>query len=240
VATSLALAINYRTFEQKIHGVQMGNTSQWGDLIRESLPVGLGNLFYTASSRAPITLLPFLAGNYQTGIFSAAFRVSSVLANVSVAMFSAILPVMASFSGNRRKVRALLAKTSLCMAGSSAVLVLALFYFAADLVVFLFGEDYSSSGTILPTLAWSLPPIFIGMGFSSVILSQSELIRFFPWVRGITAGIAIVTSLTLISKMESYGAAVTTVISETVLAVLYVAASASFLLTNPDSPETQD
>ena len=185
LATSLALVVNYRTFERWVHRVELGGTSYWRGMIRESPPVGLGSLFYTTSSKVPITLLPFLAGNFQTGLFSAAFRVSSVLANIPVAILSAVLPVMASLQGDRKRVRSLLAKSSLWMAASSLILTLLLLRFSTGLVVFLFGQDYSSSSEILAILAWSLPPIFVGMAFSNVILSQRELTRLFPVVRGV-------------------------------------------------------
>ena len=232
LATSLALVVNYRTFERWVHRVELGGTSYWRGMIRESLPVGLGSLFYTTSSKVPITLLPFLAGNFQTGLFSAAFRVSSVLANIPVAILSAVLPVMASLQGDRKRVRSLLAKSSLWMAASSLILTLLLLRFSTGLVVFLFGQDYSSSSEILAILAWSLPPIFVGMAFSNVILSQRELTRLFPVIRGVAALVAVVASLLLISAMESYGAALANLISETVLAVLCIAASARFLLTD--------
>ena len=237
LATSLALVINYRTFERRVHRVELGGSSYWREMIRESLPVGLGSLFYTTSSKVPITLLPFLAGNFQTGLFSAAFRVSSVLANIPVAILSAVLPVMASLQGDQKRVRSLLAKSSLWMAASSLILTLLLLRFSTELVVLLFGQDYSSSGEILAILAWSLPSIFVGMAFSNVILSQRELIRFFPVVRGIAALVAAIASLLLISEMEGYGAALAILSSETVLAALCIAASARFLLAGSRSRE---
>ena len=240
LATSLALVVNYRTFERWVHRVELGGTSYWRGMIWESLPVGLGSLFYTTSSKVPITLLPFLAGNFQTGLFSAAFRVSSVLANIPVAILSAVLPVMASLQGDRKRIASLLAKSSLWMAASSLILTLLLLRFSTELVVFLFGQDYSSSSEILAILAWSLPPIFVGMAFSNVILSQRELIRFFLLVRGVTALVAVVASLLLISELESYGAALASLISETVLAVLCIVASARFLLTDSRSTEEPD
>jgi len=73
------------------------------------------------------------------------------------------------------------------------------------------------------------------MTFSNVILSQRELIRFFPVVRGVAALVAVTASLLLISEMKSYGAALAILGSETVLAVLCIAASARFLLVDPRS-----
>ena len=236
LATSSALLINYRTFERKVHRAELGGTSYWREMIRESLPVGLGSLFYTTSSKVPITLLPILANNFQTGLFSAAFRVTSVLANIPVAILSAVLPVMASLQGDHKRVRSLLAQSCLGLAASSLILTLALFRFSTELVVFLFGQDYASSGEILGILAWSLPPIFVGMAFSNVLLSQRELIRFFPVVRGAAALVAVVASLLrLIAEMEGYGAALASLTLESVLAVLCIAASARFLLTGSRS-----
>ena len=110
-----------------------------------------------------------------------------------------------------------------------------MFRFSTELVVFLFGQDYASSGEILGILAWSLPPIFVGMAFSNVLLSQRELIRFFPVVRGAAALVAVVASLLLIAEMEGYGAALASLTLESVLAVLCIAASARFLLTGSRS-----
>src|ERR1051326_7503167 len=43
-----------------------------------------------------ITILTLIVGSYQTGIYSAAYRIYGSLLNIPIAIFSSVLPVMAS------------------------------------------------------------------------------------------------------------------------------------------------
>src|SRR5579862_1717721 len=96
LAMALAFVLNWIVFHRRIHPVRFGGLEHWREFAWESFPVGLGTLLNTVAARIDMTMLALLAGSYATGIYSAAYRIYGSLLNIPIAIFSAVLPVMAS------------------------------------------------------------------------------------------------------------------------------------------------
>ena len=229
ISNLLALATNYVLFTRSIHSLELRPPSGWKTLLRESLPVGLGALFQVASSRFPIAILTLLSGSHQTGLFSAAHRITLVLSNVPAAILSAFLPAMASLQGDSKSVRQLLVLASFLM----LILALPFSLFMGSLAPFtislLFGPAYLPAAEVLSVLSWALTPLFLGKAFEHVLLSQTNLIRFHPVVSAIILVVNGMFCLLLIPSMGAQGAATATLVTEGVLALLYFLATFSFL-----------
>jgi O-antigen/teichoic acid export membrane protein len=231
-AMALAFALNWIVFHRRIHPLHLGGpdvNAQWREFAWESLPVGVGTLFNTIAARIDVTLLALLAGNYATGIYSAAYRIYGSLLNIPIAIFSAVLPAMASFGNERQGVRALFNRSILSMLAIGVPLAVGLFGGARILVGVLFGAKYAPSTDILAILAWSLIPAFAGMAFSHVILSQGTLVRRLPVIAAVGMIANIGLNLVLIPRMGNRGAAWATLGTESILAALYAIGAGSFL-----------
>ena len=232
LAASIAFVLNWRVFQNRIHPVHLAVRQGWKEFLRESMAVGLGTFFNTIAARINVTMLTLLVGSYQTGIYSAAFRVYFVLTNIPLGIFSAVLPEMASFGASRDRIRGLFRKSAALMVALSVPLAVALFFAAAPLVDLLYGEDYHSSADNLKILAWSLIPLFVGMAFSHVMLSQASLVGRLPLVTGIGMIINLAANWILIPELASRGAALATLVTEVILALLYAIAVWKFLYTD--------
>lgn len=229
LAALSAFLINWRIFQVRIHAIRLQAGEGWKRFIRDSLPVGLGTFFNTISARIDVTLLTLLAGSYQAGIYSAAYRVHFVSTNIPLGVFSAVLPAMMSFGKDREPVRRLFRKSAGLMVAVSIPLAIALFILAERLIDLLYGELYQLSADNLRILAWSLIPLFVGMAFSHVMLSQATLVKRLPLVAGLGMVINIGANLVLIPRMEGLGAALSTLITELALALFYAVGVWRFL-----------
>lgn len=225
----IAFLINYHLFTKNIHAFEVSGVSAWCKFAGESVPLGLSTFFHAVSSRLGITLLAFLAGPYQTGVFSAAIRIPQALNNVPGGLFSAILPAMAAHQDSTAPVRRLFRRSFLVMLGLSIPGAAGLYFLSGPIVQLLYGEEYTESVLSLRIAACSLVPVFLGMSFSHVLLSQHRLAHRLPWVAAVTLVVAIISNLVLIPRLGSLGAAYSIVIAETVLAVGYVIAVWRFL-----------
>ncbi|MFQ5737416.1 MAG: flippase [Acidobacteriota bacterium] len=234
-AACLSLALNTFIFQRTIHPLRLERTATWRRFAKESFPVGLGTLFHTVSARVGVALLTLLSGPYQAGIFAAANRITLSMSNVPIGIFSAILPVMASHQTDRAPVKRLFRKSLTVMIGISVVLSIGFFLLAEPLVQFLYGPAYQLSVGNLQVLTWCLIPVFVGMSFSHVILSQSRLVARLPVVTGAAMVANLGANSVLIPWMGSRGAAFSVLLTETVLAVGYALAVRSFLF-SPVSP----
>jgi O-antigen/teichoic acid export membrane protein len=228
-STLLAFFVNVRSFQKYVHPLRLGSLASWREYLGESAPAGVSTVFRTISARIDVALLTWLAGTFQTGIYSAAARITLTLNNVPIAIFSAVLPAMASAVGNRDRVKELCLKSSGIMAVVSVILAFAFYLGARPLTDLLYGGGYEASAANLQILAWSLIPVYLGMAFSNVLLSQTRLVKFLPFATGSAMVINLVSNWLLIPRMGSLGASISTLITETALALFYVAGAFGFL-----------
>lgn len=228
LANLLAAAVNFTIVRTRIHPLKVSLRGGLG-FARRAIPVGLASLFQSTSTRISLTFLTFLASPYQAGVFSAAFRIPQSLNNVPTGIFSAVLPAMASHSSATRGFLRLFRRTLLLMVLLSVPIAVGFFLLGKPLVLFIFGADYAPSVPALRILCWSVIPIFVGMAFSHVLLSQARLVSRLPWATGLALAVNCTANLILIPRLESRGAAWALLISESVLAVGYMFAARSFV-----------
>jgi O-antigen/teichoic acid export membrane protein len=229
IGVLIAILVNGLVFSRVIHPIRFRPVGAWREFAWKSLPVGLGASFRNISNRLGIVFLALLTDPFQTGIFSAAARLPVALANVPQGIFSAVLPAMAAHQNQAGPVRWLFKRSFLMMIALSVLLSVVLHQLAEPLVALIFGEDYSRSASTLRILAWSIIPVFIGMSFSHVVLSQHRLVRRMPWVTGIGLIVQILANLILVPRLQSTGAAISVLITELVLAVGFAVAAWRFL-----------
>jgi O-antigen/teichoic acid export membrane protein len=207
----------------------MARAGRWRELALESVPVGIGTLLNTVAARIDISLLVLIVGTYQTGIYSAAYRIYGSLLNIPIAIFGAVLPAMASLGEKREGVRDLFYRSIASMLAIALPLAIAFSSLAGMIIRVLYGKTYAPAAEILNILSWSLIPAFCGMAFSHVILSQRRLIGRLPAIATVGMATNIVINLILIPKMGNRGAALSTLATETVLAILYAMGARQFL-----------
>jgi O-antigen/teichoic acid export membrane protein len=237
VGAGLASLVNLLIFTQTIHSFRLGKSSDWRSFAFESIPVGVSTLFHTISSRIGVTLVTVLVGPYQTGIFSAAVRIPQALGNIPGGIFSALLPAMAAHQSDPRPVKRLFRYSLLLMIGCALPLALAFYFFAGPVILLIYGEEYVASIANLRILTWSLIPVFLGMAFSHVILSQHRLVGKLPWVTGAALMVNVVANFILIPRFESLGASYGLLLTELALAVGYVLATRSYLSRSDKLPK---
>jgi O-antigen/teichoic acid export membrane protein/glycosyltransferase involved in cell wall biosynthesis len=228
-AASATFLLNLVFYRRRIHPFRLGLDRSWRRFVRESLPVGLATLFQSVSSRIGISLLTALAGPAAAGLYSAALRFPHAMSNIPVGIFSALLPAMAAHQGRSRPVGRFFRSSLFLMAAVSVPLALSFTILARPLVMLLFGSEYVESGFLLQLLAWTIVPVFLGMAFSHVLLSQHELVRRLPWVTGVGLAVNLAANLILIPRMQGRGAALALLLSEATLCIGYALAALRFL-----------
>ncbi len=239
LAMFLAFLANCYVFEKKVHPLSVGSVHEWREFALQSLPVGAGTLFNTIAARIDMTILTFVVGSYQTGIYSAAYRIYGSLLNIPIAIFSAVLPAMASFGDRQEGVRRLFDRSVLFMVATALPLAIGFYIFSGVLVTLLYGHTYAASADVLKILAWSLIPAFLGMAFGHVVLSQEKLNRRLPAIAAVGMLANIMLNLLIVPRAGNRGAAVSTLLTETIMASLYAATASEYLFRKRnDSTET--
>jgi O-antigen/teichoic acid export membrane protein len=228
-ASIIGFALNVILFPRTVHAFRIKRHDHWKEHVRESVPVGLGALFHSLTSRSVIALLLFISGPLETGIYSAASRIPFVLRNVPFAFLAAVIPVMAAHQDRADTVRRLFRKSSLIMLAMAVPLTIVFFVFARPIVLLLYGEQYEASIMNLRILCWTIIPMFTGIAFGHVVLSQDHLVKVVPWVNGIGLATVLTSGLILIPRLGGEGAAYSALITFSVIAVGYFLATRKFL-----------
>jgi O-antigen/teichoic acid export membrane protein len=233
-ASIIGLALNLKLFPNNVHAFRIRRQNDWREYVRQSIPVGLGTLFQSVMGRSAIALLLFLSGPLETGIYSAASRIPFVLRNIPSAFLAAVIPVMAAHQEKPATVHRLFKKSFVIMMVMAVPLSIGFHIFARPLILLLYGEQYEASIDNLRILSWAILPIFAGMAFGHVLLSQDHLVKKVPWVTGIGLTVVLVACLTLIPGLGDKGAAYSVLIAHIVVAGGYFLAARKFLFYRPD------
>jgi O-antigen/teichoic acid export membrane protein len=190
----------------------------WTGLLRESLPIGLTQMFGQAIFNADVILLGFLGYLAQVGYYAAAYRIVTLLQVIPTAYFTAIFPALARSHGSRRSPPGsdLPRRTAYYALAASMPVALVLVDCSGWIVELLFGSSFRASAAPLRWLAWSLPAVTFRAVFRNLLLTSHQevtnlLLSF------LTALFNVVLNLALIPPFGIVGAAVATLASEMLL-----------------------
>lgn len=231
--TSVALAygascaattlLNLVLFTRVVHGVRPRITG-WMRFVRDSWAVGLTTFLNSLSARLAVLLLTFLIGPFAVGIYSAAARLPQSLVNLPQGILSAVLPALAATRVGTSTFRHLFRRSLFLMLALSVPLSVMLVAGAPWLVRIIYGAEYLDAVAVLRILGWVLIPMFVGMAFSHLMLSQERLVSRLPWTAAAGLAAHLGLGLWLIPGGGSRGAAWAVLIAECVLAGAYVLA----------------
>lgn len=198
------------------------------DLKRHLRPI----LIFFASSLAvsiyvnsDSTMLGWMVGNVNVGLYSAAVKVYSMVKTVLAAMYGVTISRMAFYlsSNDQEAYRSLCRKV---VNGINTVLLpgaFALFLFSKDIILILSGKEYETAGTALQTLSVGLVFAIIGGFIVTCVNIPNGREKINMYAAFGSAMINIVLNIFIIPSFQQNGAALTTVIAELVVcAVCFV------------------
>jgi len=192
------------------------------NLVKQSIPFAFTSVFYTLYYYIDSVMLSKMKGDYEVGIYGAAYGIPVVLNSIPAIYTSAIFPVISRFYMDSKKSLIYTYERSLkYMSVIAFPISMILFLSSYNIVHFLYGSGYHASGFILKVLSVVVVFRFISYLNGIVLASvnrQKERVVF----QGITAGINIVLNLALIPPMGFIGAAIATIISEFFLLIFYL------------------
>jgi O-antigen/teichoic acid export membrane protein len=225
ITAVFAAALSYWTIPQ----LSLRHTVEWSNLRRTlylAWPLALLMVLAVLHQRLGIFALSFLAGDAETGWFSAAAKVIEVAKMGHYAFFGALFPVAAraaAHSYNRLPPTAYrLPDTDyrlpflLVLTG---LLVLLLTIGVGPLIGLLYGPGYEPSATALSLLAWSLLPYTIGAKLSLELVASGRERTVLNAV-ALTLAISLLLYLLLIPSLGLLGACWAVILGELVQAVI--------------------
>jgi O-antigen/teichoic acid export membrane protein len=203
----------------------LAEMATWRRVMRDVLPYALATAVGLIYFRLAVILMSYVSTSFETGIYSTAFRIVEVVAVIPWLVVSSAFPILARAArddeGRLRYALQRLFEVSTAL-GAGIALVLALgASFAVDVIGGL--PEFEGSVPVLQLLAVALVTQFLVATWSFALLSlraHRELLV----ANGIAALVAAAGTIALSSWQGAKGAAIATVGSEAVLAIVYFVA----------------
>lgn len=197
-------------------------------LTKEGWPLLLAGVAVTIYMKSDLVMLGLLSGDEQTGIYSAAARLSEMWYFVPVAVATAAAPRMSRMYGREEYARYSVATQRLMttLVAGSLLVVVATSVLAGPVVNLLYGDAYSATIPVLRVHALAGPFVFAGVAASHVLVDR-QLTRITFWRSVVGALVNVGLNLVLIPSMGALGASIATLVSYALSGVLLNLAAAA-------------
>ncbi len=208
--------------------------SLWWPLLREAVPISIGTALATLFFRVDSIMLSKLADFTAVAIYGVAFKFVDLLHFVALSISAPVLTVLVrSWPDDPTTFRRTVERTVGIFAVLSGGLIVHFSLFAPETIELLYGSTYKSGATALQLLVAG-EIIAFGSVVGLLILTATARHRPYPYIA--LAGLVVNVGLNLwaIERWGFEGAAVTTVVTETlvVLGMWFLVRR----LAGPDSP----
>lgn len=186
-------------------------------LLSDSWMQALSTLVILIYMRTDQVMLKKIVGDAETGIFSAAVRLSEVWYFVPNAIVASVAPalVAAYAGGNRALFLAKLQRLFTTMIWLGIAVALFTQLLAQPVINLLYKPEFAEAGQILVLHIWT--GVFVSFGVASVqyfIIINETRYNFYRTLAGALANVGL--NLLLIPKMGAVGAAIGTLVSQAV------------------------
>lgn len=199
------------------------NTPSLAATVAETTPFALMTIFYLAYFQGGVIILEWLRGGSAAAIYNAAFLVIAAIFLIPNVIYMRLLiaPLCRWAEHDRASFEAALRVGVAAMALLGTGLAVVISVGAGWLVPLLFGAKYTATVLILQILSVSIPIRFVQSAYSSAFISRQDVVVKVKYL-GLSAAAGVVVSLCLIPSFGTVGAAMATVLAETILLGLHI------------------
>tara|TARA_R110000850_G_scaffold120556_5_gene237923 strand:- start:5646 stop:6926 length:1281 start_codon:yes stop_codon:yes gene_type:complete len=193
-----------------------------GKVIRNAWPFGMAMLAYLIYFQSDIVLLKYLEGDTAAGLYNAAFAVmAAVYLFPSVIFQKFLLPKIHRWAHHdRNKLHKVYIRGSRSILVIGILVAVVLWAMSSLIINVLFGESYSKASEFIEILSISVPAMFVSF-CSGAMLVTKEHMKIKIYFMLVVAIFNLTANLVFIPVYGAVAAAITTVASQYLLAVLY-------------------
>ncbi len=192
------------------------------DILRKAFPFGLHTIFGLIYFQIDTVMLSIMKGDIEVGYYQASMRVILAGLIISDVIINAFYPVLSrlfkqGIDALRNQARHMNKILFVLGIPFSAFM----FIFSNEIIHILYGAGYDKSILIFQILAWLLVLRFFGSAYGLVITSANrQSLRMYSVFVASVVNIGL--NLVLIPKYGNIGASVATVITNSILTVVYI------------------
>lgn len=191
----------------------------WDRILRPALPFAILSLFTIIYFRSGTLMLGILTGKEEyVGYYNAGYRLVESFMLFPTIIVAPIYPVISRNREDTEKVKRVLSEASRVLLLIGTAVAFPIFIFRNETTLLLFGQGYKLAIPSVGVLAFTMIPISMNFVAGTVVAALGRQTKSNIFVLVVTL-VNVVLNYILIKQMAAYGAAVTTVITETLLAI---------------------
>lgn len=185
-------------------------------------PFGLAAFFYLIYYQSNIILLKYMIGDEAAGIYNVAFTVMAAIYLLPGVIYQKyLLPKIHRWANHdTQKFYEVYRYGIKAMFTLGIVAMIGIWLTAFWAIPLLFGKKYVDAVSLLNILALSAPIIFLAFNSGATLVTKENMLRKVKYM-GYVAILNILLNITLIPLYNTSGAAIATVLSNSVLLYLY-------------------
>lgn len=175
-------------------------------LLREAWPLWVAGIAVIAYMRVDQIVLRILAGPKETGIYSAALRISEQGYLIPMTLAAPMLSALSAYSRDTTLQTQLLRRYFSASVVAAYFFALAVWLTAPSIFRIFFGSEYSESIRVIQIHVLGAPFVFLGVARSQVLVTLG-MMQFAMWSTVVGATVNLVLNLLLTTKFGAVGAA---------------------------------
>lgn len=194
-------------------------------VLKEAWPFGAAGVFYLIYFQSDVVLLKYISGDEAAGVYSVAFTIlTAVYILPGVVYQKFLMPKIHRWANHEpMRLRDIYYKGNKIMLVLGMASMLAVAALSPFLIPRVFGSEYTASVTPLLILALAIPVRFVASSVGAMLATKGNM-RIKIRYMAITAVLNVVLNIVFIPRLGVVGAAVTTVVTDILLLVLYYVA----------------
>ena len=193
----------------------------WKSTIKIALPLGMLSIFGLIYVRIDTIMLSVMKGDAVVGWYNAAYGLVLAFKPIPQLFMNALFPLMSGyFVSSKDSLKKVYEHTFKYLFILGLPLAVGITLLADKIILLFYGQQFYPSIIALRILAWDIPLVFLYV-CSAFILASIDKQNQMAVIAGCAALINVTLNLFLIPSFSYVGAAVATIVTETVLITLY-------------------
>lgn len=221
VTLGLTQLVIFKVYSKKAPFLRHFNKAIAADLLKDSWPLVFGSLAIMVYMRVDQIMIMKMLGEKEMGLFSAAVRLSEAWYFVPLIITNSLFPAILNAKKiNEEEYYKRLQKLFKFMVLISTVVALPVTFLAPWLMTMLFGEPFREGAAVLSIHIWT--GLFVSLGLATTgwfIAENMQRFSLLKTVSGVFLNIAL--NFLLIPKYGIVGAAISTIICQAGVSVLF-------------------
>ena len=187
-----------------------------------SLPFALTSLFSLVLSSIDMVMITNMVSNYANGIYSAAYKLTSVFVTFYGVYSAVVFPVMSRYYKNEKNLLVVSFEKSVKYLMLIFIpLSFAVMVYSQEIVVLFFGQEFLAASSPLSILMWTVSLTILG-GVCSNLLNASHKEKYVTLILMASAIFNTIANLIIIPKYSYNGAALTTITTDIIGTSLFI------------------